>query len=832
MKGRRDDARIEDGSDTDSDKTQDGSCMPGLPHYRLRPDLLRRADVLAKAVRGLRVAEPTLGVTLLLANIRAGAEEESEAVAAGEGGTPLPASLAPSLACFGCARLPSDMDDGREKHEVCPICVQLNVPTTYWCCVNCPGNPGAWKRHAVYHKEVKLQVKRGFDRAWSHQAISKVADEQADLAEQSGDRYLQLLANGADYASRHDWRRACQRYREAIALRINLPEAYFNLALLLVPSGHLVEAAQWFLEAKERLPVDSTDWSTATACAFEMLRQEECNEVAKPEWWDDELLKVLSARVVRANETVASATGPAHRMRATVLCGLYGAWASPPRSTAELTEARMHFVSAAGLCTAAVGRAELETAATLCGQLALAISLAEAELAAEVKAEAERAVEVKAEAERAAARAARQREQRAAEAKLAEAALQQAASTVDLEGIRQAIAAHAAAAEGSSALRAAREARDRLAEQQRKAAKEAKQAAKRDQKRREEEARAADEEEAAATAAAVAEATAAERAAAHALAVERDGRVRAAAERVAAERAAAERAAAERAARDRLAEQQRQAAKEVKQAAKRDQKRREEEARAADEEKAAATAAAVVAERAAARVLAAEREQVRRATAKREAERSAAERAAAERAAAERVAEGARAQQAAEEARTMAEAIERSMTSLQASHPQPPPPLDADHLFPHVCSTIAHSPPHLSPPRPCAGRRGASQPRSTPRHAAVPPPRIRASTTTPRGGCRGRGRGRPDPPAMRRGRGGGRGHGCRRRRRGCRRRRRGYRCRHGCRCRHRHRCRRRHRRRRRRRPRRVGIRRARGRDLFLRPERARRCGWLRLRVPR
>ena len=710
MEGRRDDARIEDGSDTDSDKTQDGSCMPGLPHYRLRPDLLRRADVLAKAVRGLRVAEPTLGVTLLLANIRAGAEEESEAVAAlpaaDEGGAPPNAAL--SLACIGCARLPSDMDDDREKHEVCPICVKLNVPTAYWCCVNCPGNPGAWKRHAVYHKEVKVREKRGFDRGWAHQAISEVADVQADRAEQSGDRYLQLLANGADYASRHDWRRACLRYREAIALRINLPEAYFNLALLLVPSGQLVEAAQWFLAAKERLPVDSKDWATATACAFEMLRQEECNEVAKPEWWDDELLKVLSARVVRANETVASATGPAHRMRATVLCGLYGAWASPPRSTAELTEARMHFVSAAGLCTAAVGRAELETAATLCGQLALAISLAEAELAAEVKAEAERAVEVKAEAERAAARAV----VRAAEAKLAEVALQRAASTVDLEGIRQVIAAHATAAEGSSALRAAREARDRLAEQQRKAAKEAKQAAKRDQKRREEEARAADEEEAAATAAAVAEATAAERAAAHALAVERDGRVRAAAERVAAERAAAERAAAERAARDRLAEQQRQAAKEAKQAAKRDQKRREEEARAADEEKAAATAAAVVAERAAAHVLAAEREQVRRATAKREAERSAAERAAveqaaADRAAAEQAAEGARAQQAAEEARTMAEAIERSMASLQASY-------TLGHSTHHRLPVFAPpSPTSISTPRPCAGRRRASQPGST-----------------------------------------------------------------------------------------------------------------------
>ena len=33
--------------------------------------------------------------------------------------------------------------------------VKLKVPTTYWCCVNCPGNAAAWKRHAPYHKKVK-----------------------------------------------------------------------------------------------------------------------------------------------------------------------------------------------------------------------------------------------------------------------------------------------------------------------------------------------------------------------------------------------------------------------------------------------------------------------------------------------------------------------------------------------------------------------------------------------------------------------------------------------------------------------------------------------------
>ena len=40
-------------------------------------------------------------------------------------------------------------------------------------------------------------------------------------------------------------------------------------------------------------------WGQATAEAFTMLTQEACAEVAKPEWWSDEELKALAARVVR-----------------------------------------------------------------------------------------------------------------------------------------------------------------------------------------------------------------------------------------------------------------------------------------------------------------------------------------------------------------------------------------------------------------------------------------------------------------------------------------------------------------------------------------------------
>jgi hypothetical protein len=174
-------------------------------------------------------AHPELGPKPLLAKLRARAQQpnlgagnkevrealtalkaESEAMeaaaaappaatappAVGGGGAPLNASLAPSLACFGCARLPSEMGDDRVKHPVCPICVKLKVPTTYWCCVNCPANPAAWKRHAPHHKAVKRQRKAVEDGGVMQQQQREVAERDARYAARSGDAYLELLAAG------------------------------------------------------------------------------------------------------------------------------------------------------------------------------------------------------------------------------------------------------------------------------------------------------------------------------------------------------------------------------------------------------------------------------------------------------------------------------------------------------------------------------------------------------------------------------------------------------------------------------------------------------------
>ena len=116
------------------------------------------------------------------------------------------------------------------------------------------------------------------------------------------------------------------------------------------------------LMAKERFPVGSGHWPNATALAIHMLMMKGCAEVAKPEWWNDEGLKALSARVVR----VAPDDFVANQMRATVLDGMCTNWEGGARSAAELIEAATHYERAAALCPAPVGQAELARHAARC----------------------------------------------------------------------------------------------------------------------------------------------------------------------------------------------------------------------------------------------------------------------------------------------------------------------------------------------------------------------------------------------------------------------------------------------------------------------------------
>ena len=104
-------------------------------------------------------------------------------------------------------------------------------------------------------------------------------------------------------------------------------------------------------------------WAEVTALAFSKLIQEVCDEVAKPEWWNDEGLKGLSARVMRAAPNYVAA----NTMRALVLREMSSrAWEAGPRSAAELKEAATHFERAAALNSAPAMKAELTRRADRC----------------------------------------------------------------------------------------------------------------------------------------------------------------------------------------------------------------------------------------------------------------------------------------------------------------------------------------------------------------------------------------------------------------------------------------------------------------------------------
>ena len=238
-----------------------------------------------------------------------------------------------------------------------------------------PGEP--WRLGAA--RGVSQEAEEGAEEEGRCRGVAawnrEVAEKAARDATQTGDKYDELLAEAARYAAKEDWRKAARAYREAIALEPDEPVAYFNLAAVLTNSGHKVEAAQRYLEAKERRQVGSESWARATARAFNLLQEKECAEVAKPEWWNDEGLKALSARVVRAapNEVVAN------YMRAWVLGGQSwmndgAAWEVGPRSAAELKKAAKHYDRAAALCPASAAKAQLIGAADLCRTRAAAQS--------------------------------------------------------------------------------------------------------------------------------------------------------------------------------------------------------------------------------------------------------------------------------------------------------------------------------------------------------------------------------------------------------------------------------------------------------------------------
>ena len=249
-----------------------------------------------------------------------------------------------SVNCAGCGAAPPE--GGRHSHH-CPLC-----PSTYFCGrEKCPGIK-SFESHEAWHGENDQgNDGQAADRQHQQENYRKIAEQQARSAEKSGSEYSRLLADATRHLAEGNNRPAEAAFRKAIALDPRQPSAYFNLGALCSNEDRSVDAAHNFLDAATRFSEGCADWASSTALAFDHLLSPECNEVAKPEWWNDESLKARSKTVARVAgaESGYQCRLNGHLMRMNVLSGQIPGWKLGPRSAEDLSEAATHAGLAAQL---------------------------------------------------------------------------------------------------------------------------------------------------------------------------------------------------------------------------------------------------------------------------------------------------------------------------------------------------------------------------------------------------------------------------------------------------------------------------------------------------
>ena len=200
------------------------------------------------------------------------------------------------------------------------------------------------------------------------------------------------LPEGDYHAEAKAWRKIIKQWPDQAV-------PHWNLATALKRSSRFVEAARVFLKAMELCEDGTNDWAEAAAESFDLLKHPDCDEEPKPEWWNDEGLKALSARVV----ALAPDQSRSCRMRARVLHMSSEAlskaqWNAGPRTAAEIKEAATWYRRAARVTRVPADKLFNEELASKCDAVAVPLlAKEEAEAAkarAAAKAEAAEALKV------------------------------------------------------------------------------------------------------------------------------------------------------------------------------------------------------------------------------------------------------------------------------------------------------------------------------------------------------------------------------------------------------------------------------------------------------
>jgi len=264
-----------------------------------------------------------------------------------------------SLLCVSCGLAPPVH---RRTWGSCKLCARRNLPATYYCGDACM--EAHWPKHRVWHKEQKEGAEEHREGTLAESDRSN-AEEVARRAEETGDAYHKLGAAAHALMADGDLHAGAKAWRKIIKKWPGEPNSYFNLGTVLQRAARRVEAAPMYLKAMELYEDGTKDWADAAASAFDTLKVEDCRDVPKPEWWDDEGLKALSARVV----ALVPDEGVTCLMRAHVLSGdavLKCSWNVGSRTSGEVKEAATWYRRAARVCPTASVKRALESDASEC----------------------------------------------------------------------------------------------------------------------------------------------------------------------------------------------------------------------------------------------------------------------------------------------------------------------------------------------------------------------------------------------------------------------------------------------------------------------------------
>ena len=292
----------------------------------------------------------------------------------------------PSLLCVNCARPPPPH---RRTWNRCVRCAELNLPSTYYCGPECM--EAHWPKHKEYHKvqtQRQKEVREGPSGYSCMDHGRSMAKSQARIAETTGDERCKRTADAMALATEGDYHASAKAFRKVIKEWPDEPSLYHNLAVVLDNTGHYTEAASMFLKVMELCEDGIERWAVSAAAAFGMLKMPDCAEVPKPEWWNDEGLKALSARVAAIAPNYPNALA----MRGSVLSGraIYApSWNPAPRTAAEIKEAATWFRRAAKVGYSQAATQRNEERARMCDAVADPMLAEEEAEAAKARAAAE-----------------------------------------------------------------------------------------------------------------------------------------------------------------------------------------------------------------------------------------------------------------------------------------------------------------------------------------------------------------------------------------------------------------------------------------------------------